>query len=110
MNKPSTKGSASRLLADGSQLERIVELAKKAGLRICNKTAVRWATQGRHGIRLHSIKMRGCRMSTWPAFLAWLDAVEAAECARGGNVSESRASNTVIPFEGVTHHDGGEEQ
>ena len=60
-------------------LRRVVEVAAARGLKITSKTAVRWSTHGKRGVRLPSLRIAGARCTTAAAFDAWLQAVAAAE-------------------------------
>ena len=68
----------SSLLSEG-RLARVVEVAAARGIRIGSKTAIRWTTAGKRGVRLPSIRIGTGRCTTPAAFDAWLQAIAALE-------------------------------
>lgn len=73
-----TSADSASLLSCG-ELRRVVDIAAKRGLRVTAKTAIRWTTGGRRGVRLPSLRIGEGRCTTAAAFDAWLLAVAAAE-------------------------------
>jgi hypothetical protein len=60
-------------------LRRVVDVAAARGLKISSKTAIRWSTYGKRGVRLPSLRIAGARCTTAAAFDAWLQAIAVAE-------------------------------
>lgn len=65
---------AERLVAEGLVL--VVKAASDAGVSISTKTAIRWCLNGVRGVRLESVKVRGRRMTSRPAFTRFVAATQ----------------------------------
>lgn len=89
-------------LAEGP-FRTIVELAAERGLCICSKTAIRWATAGRQGLRLPSVRIGRGRMTTAAAFGAWLAALAqgASPAARGREAIAPSRAEAVLRDRGL---------
>lgn len=66
-----TRTLSPALLTQGP-IRRVVDVAAARGLKICAKTAIRWSTAGKRGIRLPSLRISEGRCTTAAAFDAWL--------------------------------------
>ena len=78
-------------------LRRVVDVAAARGLKISSKTAIRWSTHGKRGVRLPSLRIAGARCTTAAAFDLWLQAVAAAEAG----IATAPAGLSVVEVERV---------
>ncbi|MFO1032190.1 MAG: DUF1580 domain-containing protein [Planctomycetota bacterium] len=69
--------AAQRLLDEGLVL--VVKAASDVGISISSKTAIRWCLNGVRGVRLESVKIRGRRMTSRPAFARFVAATQPKE-------------------------------
>lgn len=79
-----------RLLGEGLVL--VVKAASDVGISISSKTALRWCLNGVRGVRLESVKVRGRRMTSRPAFARFVAATQPV--AAGPSVPSPVAMNT----------------
>lgn len=86
--KSDSNGQGSVFPREGETLVPVVEAAAELGLSITPRTALRWCTSGRAGIRLRSTKVTGRRLTTVGELRRWLDGT-----SEGGSVEPPSASS-----------------
>lgn len=100
MSKTTQDGSQApatdRLLDEGLQL--VVRAAAAEGITISSKTGIRWCLAGVRGVRLESVKARGCRMTSRAAIRRFIAATQDQPAAVTSVISRKDADKVLGAF------------
>ncbi|MBL8751408.1 MAG: DUF1580 domain-containing protein [Planctomycetes bacterium] len=101
---PHAQTIADRLLDEGAL--PIVEAARREGITISGKTALRWALHGTAGARLESVRIGGRRMTSGAAIRRFVEAQQKNPLPVA-QALDLRATDAVLAAHGITR--GGDQ-